>query len=207
MDLIAYLSLSGIAFSRHVVGIILKPYQTYRAVAERGKWGELFYILIVILVYFAMSSIVKTASFRPFLLTKQFITLSAGALAGYLFIVGIMGGIGKLWKKGKSAEGLAVAWGYTIIPTALWFFTTSLLYVILPPPRTESFLGVAFSLVYLVISAVLLFWKAELYYLTLRFGLQLDLSKIIGVTTLLIPVLVVYSLFMYKLGIFRVPFL
>lgn len=84
---------------------------------------------------------------------------------------------------------------------------TSFLYVLLPPPRTESVLGIGFSFLYLTMSAILFFWKIELYYLTLRFGLKLDLFRIIAVTSVILPILIGYSFIMYRLGILRVPFL
>jgi len=207
MDLFAYFSICALSFSRHVIGIAITPYQTYRVLVDRGRWGELVYIGGITAAYFALASLVKTASFRPFLLTKQFVVLTSGAIAGYLLVVGFIGFFSMILHRGKALEGIAVAWGYTMIPTVLWFFATSLLYVILPPPRTESFAGVLFSLLYLTMSVVLLFWKIELYYLTLRFGLRLDLLRIIALTIVFLPVVFGYSMAMYALGIFRVPFL
>jgi hypothetical protein len=207
MDLFAYFSICALSFSRHVIGIAITPYQTYRVLVDRGRWGELVYIGGITAAYFALASLVKTASFRPFLLTKQFLVLTSGAIAGYLLVVGFIGFFSMILRRGKTLEGIAVAWGYTMIPTVLWFFATSLLYVILPPPRTESFAGVLFSLFYLTMSVVLLFWKIELYYLTLRFGLRLDLLRIIALTIVFLPVVFGYSMAMYALGIFRVPFL
>jgi hypothetical protein len=112
----------------------------------------------------------------------------------------LLGGVGNL-------STLAVLWGYTLLPTTFWFLATSLLYLILPPPRTDSAAGVAFSIVYLVFSSMLLAWKVTLGYLTLRFGLKLDLARICGVIVAAAVVWGLYSLFMYRLGIFRIPFL
>jgi len=43
--------------------------------------------------------------------------------------------------------------------------------------------------------------------LTLRFGLRLSLGKIIIVLALTVPVLGLYSYGMYRLGIFKIPFI
>lgn len=207
MDLFSEFSLSAVLFSKHLFGVFVKPYQTYRSIVTYGRWGELFYIGLISVVYFALASLVKTASFRPFLLSKQFLALSGGAFLGYGLVVGALWICAQIWNKQKYWKGAAIAWGYSLIPTIFWFFMTSLLYVIIPPPRTDSVLGISFSFLYLTLTSILFFWKAELYYLTLRFGLQLDLSRIIGITTIIIPLLFVYSIGMYRLGIFRIPFL
>ncbi|MCX8009237.1 MAG: hypothetical protein N3A54_06105 [Patescibacteria group bacterium] len=202
-----YFSLCGILFSKRLVGIIHAPYQTYRSVIEKGRIGELFYIFAICAVYFALASLVKVASFSPLLLTKQFIVLVSGAFWGYCLTVILISIVTFLYNRKGSIRGIAVAWGYTLIPTVSWFFLTSLLYILFPPPRSQSFYGVLLSLVYLTLSAVLFFWKIELYYLTLRFGLRTDLIRIVLTTIFILPVLVLYSFCMYKLGIFRVPFL
>ncbi|MEK7119653.1 MAG: hypothetical protein AAB889_04005, partial [Patescibacteria group bacterium] len=138
---------------------------------------------------------------------RQFVVLAAGAGATYLGAVGMIWVIGKkLGGKGTLA-GVMVGWGYTLVPTLVWFFATSLLYVVLPPPRTTSAAGIVFSIVYLIFSATLFWWKLILAYLTLRFGLRLDLQRIAIVALAAVPVVAVYSVGMYWLGIFRVPFL
>ena len=198
---------SAIAFGRNIIGITTRPYEAYRRIIDHGSLWELVYIGLVLAVYFALASLVKTAAFRPFLLTRQFILLYAAALLGFLvtvialWLIGTMvGGVGKATK-------LALGWAYTLIPTVTWFLATSLLYVILPPPRTTSLLGISFSIVFLLFSAMLFWWKLTLAYLTLRFGMRLDLGKIIIVAALTLIVVGFYSRFMYTLGIFTVPFI
>lgn len=207
MDLIGDGTLAALVFSKHFLGIITHPYQTYRHIIDHGRWGELVYIWIICCAYFALASVVKTASFHPVLLTKQFVVLVGSAILGFSLLLLLLGITGKYLTQKFSFQRVSVAWGYTLIPTVIWFLITSFLYVILPPPRTESFLGVGFSLLYLTLSVILFFWKAELYYLTLRFGLKLDLIKIIAVTAIYVPLLGIFSICMYKLGILRVPFL
>ncbi len=207
MDLTAYFISSGIGFGHTIAGLFMRPYETYRRITERGRAGELVFIAILLGGYFALASLVKTAAFRPYLLTRQFVLLSAGSVVSFFAVVAALWIVGTLvGGKGKFVPFI-VAWGYTLVPTVLWFFATSVLYVVLPPPRTTSVQGIVFSILYLVFSTTLLFWKIILAYLTLRFGMKLDLAKIIKVLIFVLPLFVVYSLIMYKMGIFKVPFI
>ncbi len=207
LDIAGILVISGIAFGRNLFGIVVKPYETYRRIVDRGHVSELFYIAVLLAIYFAIASVVKTAAFRPFLLTKQFLVLASAVAATYLFVVGALWVVGK-YVGGKGSIGsMGLAWGYTLIPTLLWFLSTSLLYVLLPPPRTTSTPGITLSILFLIFSATLFFWKLMLAYLTLRFGLRMDLVKIVITAFVVGPLLGIYSIGMYRLGIFRVPFL
>ena len=201
------LIVAAFGFARTIVGMVNHPYETYRRVVIRANPWELVYLAAVSAAYFALASVVKTASFRPFLLTRQFVVLTTGALISFTvsltalwLLARLLGGQGKL-------RALAVAWAYTLVPTLTWFLATSVLYVVIPPPRTTGPLGIIFSIVYLVFSATLFYWKATLAYLTLRFGMRLDLPRIVGVFLAAAPVFIFYSLAMYRLGIFKIPFL
>lgn len=207
MDIVGGLLVGGVSFGRNFLGIITRPYETYRRIVERGNPWEVGYIGVILSFYFSLASLVKTAAFRPFLLTKQFILLGAGALTGYVLSVATLWVVGRfIGGEGKFGR-LGIAWAYTLIPTTLWFFITSLLYVILPPPRTTSIAGILFSVLFLIFSVTTLWWKVTLAYLTLRFGMKLDLARIAIVVALTAPVLAVYTVSMYRLGIFKVPFL
>jgi len=190
-----------------LIGLVWHPYATYRRILEKGRIAELVYIALLLAIYFAVASLVKTAAFRPFLLTKQFVLLTAAVGANYAVAVGLLWYTGLLVGGRGRLDRFALAWAYTLIPTLCWFLATSLLYVVIPPPRTTAPQGILFSVLYLVFSSTLLFWKVTLAYLTLRFGLKLDLKKISIVFAVVVPALVVYSAGMYKAGIFRIPFL
>jgi hypothetical protein len=198
---------AGIAFGRNAFGIITRPYETCRRIVLHGTLWELVYIGAWLTLYFVVASIVKTSLFRPFLMTRQFMLLAGATGLTFLITVSLFYVAGKVVGARGTWRGLALGWGYSLMPTAAWFWMTSLLYVLLPPPRTTSLLGISFSILYLLISATLLFWKVILSYLALRFALKLDLGKILLVCALVLPVLGAYSVFMYKMGIFRVPFL
>lgn len=196
-----------ISFGRTIIGLLTRPYETYRRIEREGNLWELLGIGILLSIYFACAALVKTASFRPFLLTRQFVVLATAVVATYILTVSLFWAVGKLVGAKGNLRGLLLGWGYTLIPTLTWFLSTSLLYVLLPPPRTTSLNGLAFSALYLLFSSTLLFWKVILGYLALRFGLKLDLAKISLICVIVLPLLGVYSVVMYRLGIFRVPFI
>lgn len=197
----------AVSFGRTIVGILSRPYETYRRIEREGNLWELVGIALLLSTYFASAALVKTASFRPFLLTRHFVVLAVAVLVTYLLTVFLFWTAGRLVGAKGTLRGLLLGWGYTLIPTLLWFLSTSLLYVLLPPPRTTSVYGLLFSVVYLLFSSTLLFWKVILGYLALRFGLKLDLGKITIVCVVVLPLLGAYSVLMYRLGIFRIPFL
>ncbi len=183
------LILSGIVFGRNAIGLVGKPYETYRRIIDKGSVWELVYITV--LAYFFLVNPVKVLA----------------AVATYALVVLAAWAVGRRVGGRGALKSLALGWGYTMLPTVCWFFMTSLLYILLPPPRTTSFAGIAFSVLFLVVSATLFFWKLMLGYLTLRFGLKLDLARILVVVGIVGPIVGVWSWGMYRLGIFKVPFL
>lgn len=196
-----------VAFGRNIIGLVTRPYETCRRIAESGSLMELLFVGIVLALYFVLAALVKVASFHPFLLTRQFFVLAAAAGATYGLVVVLFWGIGHLVGGSGKFRSLALLWGYSLIPTTVWFFVTSVLYVLLPPPRTTSFQGILFSLLFLIFSTTLLFWKVTIMYLSLRFSLRLGLGKILLVLLPAFPLLALYSFGMYRIGIFRIPFL
>jgi hypothetical protein len=195
------------SFFRTVIGIVTRPYETYRRIINKGTLFELVPIAGFLSLYFAVNALVKAPAFRPFVLTRHFVKTSASVVVTAVFVSLLLWSVGKCFGGKGEYKRFFLGWVYTLIPTLCWFFFTSLLYVIIPPPRTTHPTGVALSLVFLTISAVLFFWKIILSYLSLRFGLKLDLARILGILLVSAPIIAIYSIGMYRLGIFRVPFL
>lgn len=206
MDILSPLVLSALRFGRTTIGLITRPYETYRSIVHHGVLWEMVWVWAVISLYFAIATIVRTPIFRPFFLTKHFLSVLIAAIIGYLLISCSLWVIGRFLNGKGSFREMLLAWGYTLVPSVLWFLATSLLYVLIPPPRTTSLAGISFSILYLVFSATLFFWKVTLAYLSLRFGMRLDLAKITVVTAVTLPIIGLYSYAMYSLGIFKVPF-
>lgn len=198
---------SGFAFFRHFLGIIFSPYQTYRDIEKRGRTLEMVYIGLLVGLYFSLSSVVKIASFHPLLLSSYAFVLFVSAFTGFGLIVLLLMVAGRLLGRQVNTGRISLLWAYTLIPTVVWFLFTSLLYVAIPPPRTTQITGVLLSIVYLVISAMIFWWKLTLSYLTLRFGLKIDFRKIFFVALATLPVILLWTYAMYAFGVFKVPFL
>jgi len=194
-----------IQFLKNVWGSVQSPYATYRKIVSEDPY-QLLIIFSLIAGYFFLVSPLKLHTLHPFLLTINASRLFTTVIALYLGICFLLLGLGKMFGGTQELRGVLMAWGYSLVPTLVWFFTTSVMYVFLPPPRTETILGRGFSLLYLTFSLSLFFWKGLLYYLTLRFALKFDLKKIILASLVFFPLLGVTSYFLYILGIFKVPF-
>lgn len=197
----------SILFLKDFWGIVNTPYKTYRSLTLRKELGETFYIFLGIFFYFAWATLLRTKSLNPLFLTFNFTKLLAAAIFTFLLIILVIYFLGKVVGGKGTLKSVFITWAFSLIPTLFWFFTTSLFYIILPPPRTTRFLGVLFSLFYIAFSVSLFFWKGLLYFLTLRFSLKLDLSRIIFISAILLPLGILYSVLMYRLGIFRIPFI
>lgn len=197
-----------IFFARNFWGTINSPYITYRKfVSEKEGFGQSLFIFILVIVYFLFASLVRSRFGSPFLLTLELNKLLFFSLISFIVFSFLIYKIGMLFGGVGSFENVAVSWAYSLIPTLTWFFVTSLSFLILPPPRNMTVPGKLFSLLYIAFSIAVLFWKFILYYLTLRFSLKLDLFKIIAASFILAPFIAVYGIFMYRFGIFRIPFI
>lgn len=205
-NLLLFLSQQFIQLLRNIWGSIHKPYTTYRAVTSEDPI-QLVFIFIFIGMYFFFISPLKLHTLHPFFLTINTYRLFTVTLTSYLLICGLFMLLGKLFKSSVSLRGINLAWGYSLIPTLIWFFTTSLFYLLLPPPRHETLLGRSFSVFFITFSIFLLYWKGLLYYLTMRFALKFDMKKIIVASAVFFPLLGLYSWSLYRLDIFRVPFI
>jgi len=196
-----------IDFAKNLWGIFNTPYKTCRKIISQKKIAQALIILSVIPIYTAFSTPIRYGlKPGPIYLLFIFLRSTLWTLTTYfltcavLYLVSIKIG-GK-----KNFLGIFSLWAFSLIPTYLWFFTTSFLYLILPPPRTTSLEGIIFTLLFLSFSLSLLFWKSILYYLTLRFTSNLSLTQIITASIVLWPLAALYSLITYKLGIFKIPF-
>lgn len=197
-----------IIFSRNTIGSINSPYATFRRLSSTtSDLGQVFFIWFLVLLYFAFTSLVKNGTANPYLLTYKFNILffsTAVTFAGIIFLLFLLA---KIVGAKTNIKTLIILWSYTLFPTLVWFFLTSLFYLILPPPRSLTMLGKIFSLFFIFLSSILFFWKIILYYLTLRFGLKLGLYKIGVISIFTGPFVCLYAIIMYQMGIFRIPFI
>lgn len=199
---------SFIFFGRNAVGCINAPYVTYRKLsAAYTDLKQTVFIPVFVILYFIFVATIRNGIRNPYLLTVKFNFLLVAAVVGFLLMLGLFYFAGHLVGGKGNPRQIYTLWIFSLLPTLVWFFTASILYLILPPPRTMSFFGKLYSVVFIAFSIAVFLWKSILYYLTLRFSLKADLWKIIQISTLILPVVFVYSLIMYRLGIFRIPFI
>lgn len=207
-SLVALFVKSYILFFQNAWGSIQRPYETYRRLSEGKNLVQAIPILGLCLLYFGWTTLIHIGlRGHPLLVSVNFFKVTLAAIATFYIVLYALLLVGRLFGGRGSIQSLFLPWAYSLLPTLFWFFATSLLWLLFPPPRTLELSGKALSFAFLVFSWFLLFWKGVLYYLTLRFGMRLTFLRIAGVSCIIFPLGFLYAIFMYKLGIFRVPFL
>lgn len=197
-----------ILFCKNAVGCLHNPYITYRRLSySTADIGQVVYIFLLVVAYFIFASLARVGLRNPYILTIQFNMLFLATLFGFLGMVIFLYYMGRMMKGTGSLKTIVLLYSYSLIPTLVWFFVTSSMYILIPPPRTLSWTGKLFSVVFSAFTLSAFLWKIILYYLTLRFGMRLELVRIAFVSLVLAPLLVGFSVGMYKMGIFRIPFI
>ncbi len=208
IGLFTQITITFLSFVRHFWGTVSKPYQTYRELSKAAYPFESIFVFLLVVGYIGMSAILrKGLSAHPLIITLYFGKVFWGIFFTFIFSWGVLYFIGRLFGGKGNVVNLLLPWTYSLIPTVFWFITTSLFYLILPPPRTFSLKGQLFSVIFIALSLALFFWKGVLLYLTLRMGHKLSFVKIVLTLMVVLPIGLVYSIFTYKLGLFRVPFI
>ena len=207
-DILSAIVIGCVLFIKNAVGVLQTPYETCRKLASGERLEQLLPLGFLTVAYFGWSVLVRQGvRAHPMLLTYSMGTLLFASFGTFFLVVATLVMVGRLFRGRGSFRTVILLWGYSMLPTVMWFWITSVLWIVYPPPRTDSFTGQMLSAVFLIVSLFLFFWKGVLYYLTLRFGMRLDLLKILGVTAVVFPLGGLYALIMYTLGIFRVPFI
>ena len=195
-----------ILFTRNSYGVFAKPYETYRLIVKSVHPAQIFPLFVFIGLYFFFAGVIRHG-LHPLIVAKSGITISMVTLTTYALVTLSIYFVGRLLKGDGKLSGVAIAWGYSLWPTLIWFYMTSALYFLIPPPRSTSLAGQLFSYAFVVASLILFLWKGILYYLTLRLALKLDLQRAIIASIIIFPIGIGYALLMYKLNIFRIPFI
>jgi hypothetical protein len=204
---ISSITASFVLVVRNFVRIVFKPYETFRKVAGEKDAVQVVLILLLVYAYFLYASVMRTGSFHPLILT-QYSGVSFGMfLVTFALTIFFFYGIGRIQKKRLSLQSLITLFSYSLIPTLLWFFITSTLFYLIPPPRTLSPQGKIFSVIFIVFSLTMLYWRAILLYLSLRFTFKVHFYTILMYIALFLAWLLPYSYIMYMLHIFRIPFI
>lgn len=188
-------------YLRRIVLLTIFPYRTIRRISEENDFGQIVLIFVTITVYFLLANRFREYDYEPFVLVLMTLFhYLATVIFFYLFTQIIASGNTKL-------QPFLFTFAYALIPTLVWFSINSWLYAIIPPPHTVSILGKAFSIGYIAFSSAILMWKVILMYLAIRFSTKLKFFQIVYVVLLYLVAIIPYSIFLYSLRFFRVPFL
>lgn len=196
------------SFASNLWGIFQTPYKTTKRIVTERRFVQAGIILLVIPVYTLLTTPIKYGLSSGILfLFWIFIKSTLWTYTTYFLACFAIYFVGKKFEGNNDFLGVFSLWAFSLIPTYLWFFTTAILYVILPPPRTTSIYGYSLSVLFIAYSISLLWWKIILYYLTLRHACKLSLQNIAKASFILWPLGVIYSFLTYKLGVFKIPFI
>lgn len=176
-----------------------------RKISQEKDYYQLLIISGLIFLYFKFIYFLRDKTY-PATLVFLFFLLNF-ILSVFFFYL-----LNKFFSLNKNKEKISFfsfifTFAYSLFPTLIWFLSTSLLYVFLPPPRTLSFLGRAFSIFFIAYSLSLLIWKLILEYLAVRFSSKQNFIKIFYMMILYLVWFLPYSVFLYKLHFFRIPFI
>lgn len=203
-QLYRFLAVALIVFKRSLK-LVLHPYKEMRTIADKSTYGEACFIFLWCSLLLFISSYVKgfyglQHVSSPLVPVVIFLLQSLGISLFFYTALRLLG------RKEVSLRRIVVVLSYSLAPTYVWFLSTSILFFLLPPPRSFSLLGTSFSFVFLVWSLMLLYWKCILLYLSVRFASKLSFGTVIYLCILFLTWLVPYSLLLYRLGLFRIPF-
>lgn len=169
---------------------------------EKDYW-QLSIIIGIIFIYFKFIYYLREKIYPATLVYSLFIF-------NFLLTVAFFYFLSKIFSKNKKEINLLsfiFTFVYSLFPTLIWFLSTSILYIFLPPPRTFSLMGKGFSIFFIAYSLSLLIWKFILVYLAVRFSSKQNFFKIILMIFLYLIWFIPYSILLYQLKFFRIPFI
>ncbi|MCX7996174.1 MAG: hypothetical protein N2691_00235 [Patescibacteria group bacterium] len=191
---------SVIIVARRSVALIFYPYKTMREIAREDDFLQIGILFTIILIYYLGVNTIRDTAWHPLI---QFLFVGIN-YTGTIFFTYIFA---QIHRTGASLRPYFFLFSYAMIPTIIWFYMNSLLYVALPPPRNITLTGKVFSLVFITLSVSLLTWKILLWYLAVRYATRLKFYDILLIGVLFFAFLLPYALLLYNLSLFRIPFI
>jgi len=188
---------------RNFILLIFSPYKTMRRISEEKDNYQPTIIIGIIFIYFKFIYYLRDKLYPATLVYILFII-------NFLLTVAFFYLLSKLFAKNKKEikfSSFIFTFVYSLFPTLIWFLSTSILYIFLPPPRTFSLMGKGFSIFFIAYSLSLLIWKFILVYLAVRFSSKQNFFRIIFMLILFLIWFIPYSIFLYQLKLFRIPFI
>lgn len=194
------LATSLILVLRNFFLLIFYPYRTMRKIALTKEIWQTVIIFGMVFIYFKFVYFLRDDPYPATFIFSVF-------LFNFLITVSFFYFSSKISQSAVNFSSFVFTFSYTLLPTLIWFMTTSILYVALPPPRTLTLLGKAFSLFFTAYSISLLAWKLILFYLAIRFSTKANFFKVLYLLTLYLLWFIPYSLLLYNFKVFRIPFI
>ncbi len=171
-----------------------------RKISQERDYWQVGVILFIVFVYFKFVYFLRTDSYPATFIFLVF-------LFNLCLTIFFFYGLGRLSTKNVQLSSFIFTFSYSLLPTLIWFISNSILYKLIPPPRTFSTLGKAFSTFFIAYSVSLLLWKMILFYLSIRFSAKLNFYRTIYLIILYLCIFLPYSLLLYHFKIFRIPFI
>ncbi len=171
-----------------------------RRISQENDYWQMVIILFFVYIYFQLAHEIKNTAFPPVFIFLIFLTQFLLSIFFFFLVTSFSA-------KTASLRSYFNTFVYSLLPTLVWFVVNSFLYVLLPPPRTTSLLGIIFSIIFISFSVAVLIWKIILSYLAIRFSSKLPFYRIIYAIILYLCIISPYIIVLYKLKIFRVPFI
>jgi len=171
-----------------------------RKISQEQDYGQIFIILSVIFLYFKFAYFLRDDPF-PATLTYSVFIIHFFASIGFFYFMANNSSVK------NSFSSFLFTFTYSLLPTLIWFASNSVLYIFVPPPRSYSILGKGFSIFFIAYTISLFAWKIILTYLALRFSTKANFYKIFYLLLLFFIWFIPYSVFLYHVKIFRIPFI
>lgn len=187
---------------QRIIMLAISPYKTMRNISEETDYMQIFIIFSGIFIYFFSANTFRPYDYEPGILFLLTIFHYGATVLFFYMAASIM-----QKEREFTFQSFLFTFAYALIPTMIWFIINSWLYMIVPPPRTLSLMGKSFSLVFITFSITMLAWKVILEYLAIRFSTKFSFFSIVYSIIFYLVAVIPYSLFMYSLKFFRIPFL
>jgi hypothetical protein len=207
--IIASFLASIILVFRNTYRLIQDPYKTMREIAKERDVVQILLIFSVCCCYFLYAATVRHGSIDPVIITSSAIISSISFITTFALFIVFIYLIGKKYGvKHEDVVPRAVHLAtYSLLPTLTWFWLTSTLFVLVPPPRHATPLGILFSIFFIIYSLTFLDLRIMMLYVTIRFSLRTSFQQTVKIMFIYFALFFPYSLILYKLGLFRVPFI
>ncbi len=180
--------------------LIFTPYKTMRKISLEQDYSQIFILFLLVFIYFKFAYFLRSDAYPATFIFLVFIFNFC--MTVFFFYI-----INRLTHKPVRLSSFAFTLSYSLVPTLVWFISNSILYLLVPPPRTFSILGKAFSGFFIAYSLSLLAWKIILFYLSIRFSAKVNFYRAVYLIILYLCIFIPYSFLLYHFKIFRIPFI